>query len=129
MGPRLRGDDTACVETACPKNKKPALPPAFVDCYLASRSVRGFELGFLARNRALDGRLHLFESADLDLPHAFAGDAELGGEVFQRHRLFRQAPRLEDAAFARIEHTDGAVQRLTAMIELLALRYDGFLAR
>src|SRR5438132_7246943 len=93
-----------------------------------ARSVGGFErFRFLPGNRALDGRLHLLESTDLDLPHAFARHAEFGGEVFQRHRIFRQAPRLEDAAFARVEHADGAVQRLTAMIELLVLGHHGFL--
>ena len=38
-----------------------------------------------------------------------------------------QAPRLEDAAFSGVEHADGAVQRLAAMIELLVLGHDGFL--
>src|SRR3954469_22502283 len=102
--------------------KKPALPPAFVSLLNAPGSVRGFQRGlFLAGNGALDGRLHLLEGADLDLPHTLARHAELGGQVFQRHRIFRQTPRLEDAAFARVEHTHGAVQRLAAMIELLVL--------
>ncbi len=36
--------------------------------------MRGFQRGlFLPGNRALDGRLHLLEGADLDLPHAFNG--------------------------------------------------------
>src|ERR1700738_1860912 len=97
-----------------PKNKKPALPPAFVTSYLdRARLERGFQCGlFLPGNRAFHGRLHLLEGADLDLPHALARHAEFGGEVFQRHRLFRPTPRLEDAAFPGVEHADGAVQGL-----------------
>src|SRR5689334_17472664 len=78
--------------------KKPALPPAFLSSFNPPKSVRGFQRGLLRlRDGALDGRLHLLEGADLDLPHALARHAEFGGKVFQRHRLFRQTPRLEDA--------------------------------
>src|SRR2546430_1842643 len=89
--------------------------------WLRARSVRGFQFRFLPCNGALDRGLHLLEGADLDLPHAFAGDAEFGGKIFQRHRVLRKAPRLEDAAFARVEHADRAVQSLAAVIEFLAL--------
>src|SRR3984893_16304569 len=90
--------------------------------------MRGFQGGlFLTGDGALHGRLHLLEGADLDLPHAFARYAEFAREVFQRHRIFRQPPRLEDAAFPGVEHADGAVQRLPAVIELLVLGHDGFL--
>src|SRR5450759_275486 len=92
------------------------------------KSMRGFQGGlFLPRNRAFHRRLHLLEGADLDLPHAFARHTEFGGEIFQRHRVFRQPPRLEDAAFPGVEHAARAVQRLAAMIELLVLGHDGFL--
>src|SRR3979490_1029098 len=102
--------------TEIPPTKKPALPPAFLSCFDPPRLMRGFErCRFLSGDRAFDGRLHLLEGADFDLPHAFARYAEFGGEVFQRHRLFRQAPRLEDAAFPRVEHADGAGERLAAM--------------
>src|SRR3954463_11708197 len=93
--------------------KKPASPPASVDlnAKLESLGMRGFQRRlFLLGNRALDRRLHLLEGADLDLTHALAGDAEFGGEILQGHRLVRQAPRLEDAAFARVEHADRAGQ-------------------
>ena len=44
--------------------------------------MRGFQCGlFLPGNRAFHGRLHLLEGADLDLPHAFARHAELGGDA------------------------------------------------
>src|SRR5438270_12622146 len=110
------------------QTKKPALPPAFFTPSEATKSVCGFERGlFLFGDGALDRRLYLLESTDLDLPHTFARHAEFGGEVFQRHRLLGQTPRLEDAAFPRIEHADGAVQRLAAMIKFLVLGHDGFL--
>src|ERR1700690_3156469 len=92
------------------------------------RLMRGVECGFfLPGDGALDRGLHLLEGADLDLPHALARHTELAREVFQRHRVFRKTPRLEDAAFPGVEHADGAVERLTAMIELLVLGHDGFL--
>lgn len=37
--------------------------------------------------------LHLVERAHLDLAHALARDAELGGEVFERDRLVGEAPK------------------------------------
>ena len=84
---------------------------------MAVRSVRGFESRrFLLCDGAFHRRLHLFKGADFDLPHAFARHTEFGSKVFQRHRLFGQAPRLEDAAFPGVEHLDGAVERLAAMI-------------
>src|ERR1700722_1142512 len=117
-----------CPGDRCAPTKKPALPPAFVSLLEAAKLVRGFQCGlFLPGDGALHGRLHLLESANLDLAHAFARHIELGSEVFQGHRLFRQTPRLEDAAFARVEHADGPVPRLPAMIDLLVLGHDGLL--
>src|SRR5438552_3937115 len=78
-------------------------------------------------HRAYRGPLHLPERADVDLPHALAQHAEFGGEVFQRHRSCRHAPRLENAACPGVEHARGAIKRLATMIELLALGHDGFL--
>src|SRR5262249_17739566 len=83
----------------------------------------------LACDLALDRGLHLFKGADLDLAHALARHAELGSKIFQRHRLFRETTRLEDAPLARVEHTHRAGQRLVAMIVLFALGHAGFLVR
>src|SRR5258705_6276148 len=59
--------------------KKPALPPALSLIVLPRKSMRGVERGFfLPGDRAFHGRLHLLESADLDLPHAFARYPEFG---------------------------------------------------
>src|SRR5262249_40362863 len=110
--------------------KKPASPPAFLFQSANSfrASVRRFQCrGFLLRDRALDRRLHLLEGADLDLAHALARHAELGREIFQRHRLVGKATGLEDAAFARVQHAHGAMQGIAAVIVLLAFRHDGFL--
>src|ERR1700761_1818383 len=127
MGAVLRSSPSPARER---ETKKPAFPPAslFFSRLPRSGGVGGLEgCGFLPGDRALHGRLHLFEGADFDLPHAFARHAEFGSEVFQRHRIFRQTPRLEDAAVPGIEHADRAVQRAAAMIELLVLGHDGFL--
>src|SRR5205823_8899514 len=101
------------------RNKKAGVAAGFSSCFNPPELVCGFQRGsFLPRDGAFHRGLHLLEGANLDLPHAFARHAEFGGEVFQGHRLVRQAPRFENAAFARVEHADGAVQRLAAMIEL-----------
>src|SRR5262249_56419856 len=118
--PAFAEDDSGIGRDSVPKNRRPASPPAYVSIRLYSISVRGFQFRFLPRDGALDRGLHLLKGADLDLPDALAGDAEFGGEVFQRHRLFGEAPRLEDAAFARIEHVDRSAQGPAAMIEFLA---------
>src|SRR3954462_13900305 len=113
---------------AQPATKKPASPPAFLTrCEATELSALLPARPAPAGDGALDRGLHLLKSTDLDLPHALARYAELGGEVFKRHRIFRQTPRFEDTPFARVEHADGAGQRLTAMIELLVLGHDGFL--
>src|SRR5262249_8193070 len=64
------------------------------------RSGRRFHRGDAVLHRLL----HLLEGAHLDLAHALARHAELGGKVFERHRLVRQAPRLQHAAFAVVGH-------------------------
>ncbi len=58
---------------------------------------------------ALDRFLHLLEGADLDLPDAFRGTAELAGEILRVIGVLGEAPGLEDAALARIEHTEGSL--------------------
>src|SRR3982750_2080256 len=110
------------------QTKKPALPPALIFFLHAPRLERSFQrLLLLAGDGALDRRLHLFKGADFDLPYAFARHAEFGGEIFQRHRLFGQTPRLEDPALTRVEHADRPIERVTAMIELLVFGHQRFL--
>ena len=60
--------------------------------------------------------LHLVEGAHLDLAHALARDAKLGGEVLERDRVIDQPPRLEDAPLALVEHVERIGQRLAAVI-------------
>src|SRR6185312_1952189 len=94
----------------------------------SATSVRGLQCGLLLPgDRALHGGLHLSKGAAPDLPHPLPRYSEFAGEILQGHRIVRQPPRLEDATLARIEHPDGAVQRLAAMIELLVLGHDDFL--
>src|SRR6516164_11652033 len=108
----------------------PASPPALLIQSVTLQSERSFKRRrFLSGDRALDRRLHLLEGADLDLAHALPRYAELGREIFQRHRLVGEPPRLEDAAFSRVEHLDCTAQCLAAMIELLAIGHQRFLAR
>ena len=74
------------------------------------------------RTGSLDCALQLREGAQLDLAHTLARNADLGGEAFQRHRDFGEAARLEDAAFAWIEHVERVDQRLMAARWLLRIR-------
>ena len=59
-----------------------------------------FHVGDVGLHRLLD----FLESAHLDLADALARHAELVGEFFERDRLVVKPPRLEDAAFALVEH-------------------------
>jgi len=59
-----------------------------------------------------DRALHLLEGAHLDLAHAFARDAELVGQFLERDRVLGEAPRLEDAPFAVVEHGERFAKRL-----------------
>ena len=63
--------------------------------------------------------LHLLEGAHLDLARALARDAELVGELRERARVLGQAPPLEDAPLALVEHAKRIGQRLAPVIELL----------
>src|SRR5687767_9197382 len=65
--------------------------------------------------------LHLLEGAHFDLAHAFARDAELGGEVLERHRVLGEAARLEDAPLTIVEHGERVGERQPAVVGLLAL--------
>src|SRR6516162_8715163 len=47
--------------------------------------------------------LYLFEGPGLDLAHALARHTEFVGQISKRHRVFGQAPALEDASGARLE--------------------------
>ena len=64
--------------------------------------------------------LYLLEGTHAYLAHALARDAELGGEVLERHRLVGEPARLEDAPLALVEHGERRGERLAAVIELLA---------
>ena len=55
------------------------------------------------RDAGLHRSLHLLEGAHLDLAHPLARDAELLGELFERHRVIGEAPCLEDALSAPIK--------------------------
>src|SRR5262245_24833808 len=75
---------------------------------------------------ALDGgdavlhrALHLLEGAHLDLPHALARDAELGGQILERDRIVGKPARLEDAPLAVVEHRERFAERLLAVVRLL----------
>ena len=47
--------------------------------------------------------LYLFEGPDLDLAHALARHTEFAGQLSKRHRVFGQAPALENASGTRLE--------------------------
>src|SRR2546428_13489447 len=66
------------------------------------------------RDPALHRLLHLLEGAHLDLAHALARDAEFVGEILERDRVVGEAPRLEDAALALVEHGERLAERLAA---------------
>jgi hypothetical protein len=76
----------------------------------------------------LHGFLHLLEGADFDLADALAADVELGGKLFQRHRVFGKAASLEDAAFAVVQHGHGTRQHGAAGVEFVLLDQRLFLA-
>ena len=66
--------------------------------------------------RAVPHRLlHLLEGAHLDLARSLARDAELVGELRERERVLGQAPPLEDAPLALVEHGERIGQRLAAV--------------
>jgi len=72
--PAFAEDDTRVGEAAYPPKQKAGVAAGFrLPLAVTAPLVRGFErFRFLTGDRALDGRLHLLESPDLDLPHAFA---------------------------------------------------------
>ena len=82
--------------------KKPALPPAFClvtssrqnQCAASSAacSCRAI-VPFTADCTFSKARTSICRTRSRDTPNSLR-------EIFQRHRIFRQAPRLEDAAFA-----------------------------
>ena len=65
-----------------------------------------FNLGHASLHR----RLHFLKRAHFDLPDALARDAELFRQLLQRHWIFGETTRLEDAALALIEHAEGLLQ-------------------
>src|SRR5262245_23734899 len=88
--------------------------------------------GLLARGRRhaiLDGLLHLFEGAHLNLAHALARHTELGCKLLKGDRIVGQSPGLEDAPLALIEDIERGDQRLVPIVALLALGENALLAR
>src|SRR5262249_62264659 len=75
----------------------------------------------------LHGPLHLLQGADLDLAHALARHAELGGQVLERDRIVGKPAGLEDAPLALVEHRERFAERLSAVVRFLALPEPGFL--
>ena len=75
----------------------------------------------LTLGRRLDSVLHLLEGAHLDLAHTLAADAELGRQLFQRHRLLGEATRLEDAPLTVVEDVKSAGEHAAAVFELVLL--------
>src|SRR5665213_1246514 len=93
----------------------------------AGRHGRRFLRRFQRGDRGLHRLLHLLERAHLDLAHALARDAELGGEILERDRIVGEPPRLEDAAFALVQHAECADQRLVAVTAFLAVGENALL--
>ena len=110
------------------QTKKPASPPASL-----FPSLRPF--AYSAASSAAASCLAIapltadctFSKARTSIWRTRSRDILIGGQVFQRHRLDREATGLEDAAFARVEHAHRAIQSVTTMIKLLALGHQGFL--
>src|ERR1700722_14033935 len=75
----------------------------------------------------LHRRLHLLESAHLDLPHALTRNVEFGRELLERNRVVSQPAGLEDTALAGIEHAQRAVQSIHANARFLAVGEQRFL--
>src|SRR5215471_19459040 len=70
--------------------------------------------------------LYLFEGTDLDLAHALARHTEFAGQLSKRHRVFGQAPALENPSGARLERVKRNGERAATVIEFLA-RGEGLL--
>src|SRR6516165_10696055 len=64
--------------------------------------------------------LYLFEGTDLDLAYALARHTEFVGQLSKRHRVFGQAPALENASGARLERAKRNGKRVATVIEFLA---------
>src|SRR5262245_60790416 len=91
-------------------------------CSLAPPRAAGESLRGGGRRQG-DELAHLLERLRLDLADALGRDLELGGEVVQRSRvLLLQPARLDDAAAARVEAGERALQAFGAQ----ALRLLGF---
>src|SRR5215469_3441933 len=70
--------------------------------------------------------LYLFEGPDLDLANALARHTEFAGQLSKRHRVFGQAPALENASGARLERVKRNEERAATVIEFFA-RGEGLL--
>src|SRR5262249_56860365 len=56
------------------------------------------------RDAVLYRSLYLLEGAHLDLAHALARYAELGGQLFKRDPVVTEPPRLDDAPLPTLPH-------------------------
>lgn len=110
--------------------KKPAgerSPAGLFICCFSLRRLRRREANSAGRALPCGRRPELFEGSDLDLANALAADVEFRRKVFERHRLFGQAARLEDAAFTIVQHFHRAGQKATAIFQLVLLDEHFFL--
>src|SRR6516164_2835783 len=73
--------------------------------------------------------LYFFEGTDLDLAHALARHTEFAGQLSKRHRVFGQAPALENASGTRFERAKRNEERAATVIEFLARREHRLLVR
>src|SRR4029078_11123477 len=72
-------------------------------------------------SRLLHRILHLLEGANLDLANSLAGDAELGGQLFQRERILGETARLEHSPLALVQALQRGVEHIAAGLLLLVL--------
>src|SRR6516164_3996218 len=73
------------------------------------------------RQRALHRLLHLLEGTRFDLSHPLPRDTGLGGQLLQRLWWVGEPACFEDATLAVAEDGERLIQRLPALICLLAL--------
>ncbi|MHC2152847.1 hypothetical protein ACVIW3_003776 [Bradyrhizobium diazoefficiens] len=67
------------------------------------------------------GPLDLGKGTNLDLSNPFAGDGQFAGQLIERHRAFRQSPRLEDMTFPRRKPAQRNPQGFGTPLRLLVI--------
>src|SRR5262249_23997972 len=70
--------------------------------------------------------LYLFEGPDLDLANALARHTEFASQLSKRHRVFGQAPALENASGTWLERAKRDGKRVATIVGFLA-RGEGLL--